>query len=282
VTANLVADIPLGPPSTSGATTGGHPRGGQGTMMARSRALSTTTTLTIAAGLTLAATGLLGVLEQPVPVRQAVAWLASQHPDAPPGRAAETESVPAPGPALRTEQGRAPGLVPSPRPGPESETSALRAAAAPMELHVGRIDAVAPVLQVGLLPDGGMEVPADITTVGWFAVEGHTISPGDPGTAVLAGHRDSRADGPGALHALADVREGDLLRIVHVDGTVSRWQVVEIMTTPRDELPSAELFTASGTPRLAVVTCGGRFDLLRRSYTHNTIVIAHAVDRSPA
>ena len=247
--------------------------------MARARVLSTTATLTVATGLTLAAAGLLDMLEQPDPVRQSTVWLASDRPDAPPDRAAGTESVPAPGPALRTDQGRAPGPVPSPLP---SAPAPPVAAPPPAELRVAAIAAIAPVVQVGLLPDGGMEVPDDVTTVGWFAVEGHTISPGEPGTAVLAGHRDSRADGPGVLFPLAEVDVGDLLDIVHADGTVSAWQVVETMLTPRDELPVAALFTASGTPRLAVVTCGGRFDLLRRRYTHNTIVIAHRIEPGPA
>lgn len=242
-------------------------------MMARTRALSKTATLMVATGLTLAAAGLLDVLEQPDTARQSTAWQVSGDPDAPPERAVGTESVPAPGPALRTDEGRAPGPVPSPLP--------PTAAPAPVELRVATIAATAPVVQVGLLPDGGMEVPDDVTTVGWFAVDGHTISPGAPGTAVLAGHRDSRADGPGVLFPLSEVDVGDLLEIVHADGTLSAWQVVETMLTPRDELPVAALFTASGTPRLAVVTCGGRFDLLRRHYTHNTIVIAHRVGSGP-
>jgi hypothetical protein len=150
--------------------------------------------------------------------------------------------------------------------------------APPQLLRIGALDVTAPLVQVGLLPDGGMEVPDDVDVVGWYAVEGRTISPGDPGTAVLAGHRDSRRTGPGALHALGEVGPGDVIGVLHDDGTFSEWRVTEVMTTPRDALPTAELFTASGVPRLAVVTCGGRFNLLTRSYSHNTIVIAHRLE----
>jgi hypothetical protein len=65
--------------------------------------------------------------------------------------------------------------------------------------------------------------------------------------------------------------------VFHADGTVSDWRITEILTTPRDELPVAELFTGSGAPRLAVVTCGGWFNPLTRNYSHNTIVIAHRI-----
>lgn len=247
--------------------------------MARSHALSMATVLPVTAVLALAALGQLGLHELAVRDGQVTASVAAERPGAPLERASGTESVLAPGPTLRTEQGRTAGPVPSPSPSVDPPPPPR--STPPVLLHVGGIEVVAPIVEVGLLPDGGMKVPSDITTVGWFAVAGHTIRPGDHGTAVLAGHRDSRADGPGALHALADVPLGELLHITHDDGSVSVWEVVELMTTPRDALPVVELFTVGGTPRLAVVTCGGRFDVLRRSYTHNTIVIAHRVTPEP-
>lgn len=243
-------------------------------MMARANTLSMATSLAVTVGLTLAALGPFGPQELPVPDRQVTGSVGSERPDARLQRALGTESVPAPGSTLRTDPGRTASPVPSPRPPVELYP---QVSAPPALVHVGGIDVVAPVVQVGLRSDGGMVIPTDVMTVGWFAVEGHRIIPGEPGTAVLAGHRDSRSDGPGVLHALADVTVGEVIRITHVDGSVSAWQVVELMMTPRDALPVAELFTASGTPRLAMVTCGGTFDLLRRHYTHNTIVIAHHV-----
>jgi len=221
-----------------------------------------TTTLTLALAIMLTSSGFAGILELSLLDRP----LHSR-------TAAESRPVPATA---------APSLVPEPQPrahppAPSPPSPVVLAASEPQFLRIHVLDVVAPLVKVGLLADGGMEIPDDVNLVGWFAVEGRKISPGDPGTAVLAGHRDSFRAGPGALHALAEVAEGDIIGVFHADGTVSDWQISEILTTPRDELPVAELFTGSGAPRLAVVTCGGWFNPLTRSYSHNTIVIAHQI-----
>jgi sortase (surface protein transpeptidase) len=122
-----------------------------------------------------------------------------------------------------------------------------------------------------------MEVPDDVRVVGWYEAEMGPVRPGDPGTAVLAGHRDSRVQGEGALHDLDELHPGDPIEVVHIDGRVSSWQVDELLSTPRDRLPTELLFARDGAPRLALVTCGGRFDRRTRSYSHNTIVVASLV-----
>jgi sortase (surface protein transpeptidase) len=122
-----------------------------------------------------------------------------------------------------------------------------------------------------------MEIPDDVDTVGWYATSERRVSPGDPGVAVLAGHRDSRVQGAGALHDIGELTPGDLVRIVHVDGRVSTWRVDELLETRREELPGEILFRRDGPPRIALVSCGGEFDPTTRSYTHNTIVLASEV-----
>lgn len=132
-------------------------------------------------------------------------------------------------------------------------------------------------MPVGVLADGAMEIPDDVGTVGWYATSARRVSPGDPGVAVLAGHRDSRVQGPGALHDVSELVSGDVVRIVHVDGRVSTWRVDEVLETLREELPGELLFSREGPPRIALVSCGGEFDRATGSYTHNTIVIASEV-----
>jgi sortase (surface protein transpeptidase) len=125
-----------------------------------------------------------------------------------------------------------------------------------------------------------MEIPDAVDTVGWYTTDQRRVSPGDPGTAVLAGHRDSSVQGAGALHDLGRMVVDDVIRIEHADGSTSTWQVDEVRTTPRDELPTDVLFARDGGPRLALVTCGGTFDPAARSYSHNTIVLATVVPAS--
>jgi hypothetical protein len=215
--------------------------------------------LLVATGLTLGPAAQLGLLERP----------------------AVAEPVPSPDPAARTSPGRAPGpgsVGPPMEPRSAPALTPAAATAAPMMVSIAELAVVAPVDQVGVLPDGSMEIPDDIRVVGWYATEHRRVSPGDPGTAVLAGHRDSRTQGLGALHGLERLEPGSPITVVHADGLASRWEVEGTLTTPRDALPADVLFAREGTPRLALVTCGGTFDARRRSYSHNIIVLARLVD----
>ena len=232
------------------------------------RALPVTATLVVATGLTLGAAGMLGMLEHPdrdVPVLQ---WLSPERPETDPDRAAQAAAVVPPGPTSGTSPG------PTSGPAPAAHTTTVASTPAPVLLRIERLDVSAHVVRVGVLEDGGMEIPDDVALVGWYAAEQRPVSPGDPGTAVIAGHRDSRVQGEGALHDIAALARGDRIDIVHLDGSVSRWHVDGMLTTPRDVLPSELLFRRTGAPRVALVTCGGTFDRTTGSYTHNTIVLA--------
>lgn len=241
--------------------------------MLRSRALPVTAALVVATGLTLGATGALGMLERPVRDVPVLQWLSPDRPETDPGRVAGAGDVVTPGPTPRTDRGPASG------PAPVGPQKATRSAPAPMLLHIPQLDVSAPIVRVGVLPDGGLEIPDDVTVVGWYAADQQRVSPGDPGTAVIAGHRDSRVQGEGALHDIGALRRGDTLDVVHLGGAVSCWVVEGVLTTPRDALPSELLFRRDGEPRLALVTCGGTFDTATRSYSRNTIVLAAPADR---
>lgn len=192
--------------------------------------------------------------------------------------------------AAGCESGCATPMVPPPaeggpdvllsRPEPTESTVPVvpERAAAPTLITIAALGVSAPVDAVGLLDSGGLAVPDDAARVGWFAPEGFELAPGDQGTAVLAGHRDSRRTGPGALHALPELTPGMRIVVAHADDRVSHWQVERSVLTPRDALPVDELFTRSGPSRLALVTCGGTFDAASRRYSHNIIVYFSPVE----
>lgn len=155
-----------------------------------------------------------------------------------------------------------------------AERAPVVTTSSPVAVHVGALDVSAPLVPVGVLEGGVMEIPDDVATVGWYATAARRVSPGDPGTAVLAGHRDSRTQGAGALHDLGALTPGDVIEVIHLDGTVSAWQVDDVLLTPREALPVELLYATDGPPRLALVSCGGEFDRAAGSYTDNVIVVA--------
>jgi hypothetical protein len=99
-------------------------------------------------------------------------------------------------------------------------------------------------------------------------------APGQSGVALIAGHIDSAAAGPGALYDLKDVRPGAAVEVIGVNGHVTSWVVTGAPeTVGKDELPPA-LWVTTGSPKLALVTCGGPFDPASGHYLDNVIVWA--------
>jgi len=111
-----------------------------------------------------------------------------------------------------------------------------------------------------------MEIP-EVDEVGWYRFGPH---PGDPGTAVLAAH--IAYDGvDGVFRHLADLAPGDEILVRPAgDAAVRRFVVDEVVRYPKDDLP-ADVWTRTGPPRLALITCGGDFDPATRHYTDNTV-----------
>jgi hypothetical protein len=147
--------------------------------------------------------------------------------------------------------------------------------AAPVAIRLGQGDEPAPIVRVGVDADGAMEIPKDVATVGWYEpTEGAGIVPGEPGTAVLAGHVASLRQGRGAFSRLESLAPEDEVEIHGEDGSVQRWRVVEVRRYEKSEIPLGELFVWDGPARLALVTCGGPFDWIGGRYRDNVVVLA--------
>ena len=168
------------------------------------------------------------------------------------------------------------GSTPETAPAPEAAPPRL----APLRIRVPSIDVDAPVVPVGILPGDVMEIPDDVDDLGWYDPDGLGVAPGLAGTAVLAGHVDSRTQGRGALYDLRDLAVGDPVEVALEDGTVQTWRVTDVVQYPKATLPYDEVFTWSGSPRLALITCGGEFDRTERSYLDNIVAYAEPVPAS--
>jgi sortase (surface protein transpeptidase) len=147
--------------------------------------------------------------------------------------------------------------------------------ASPVGLQIPSLDVTAPVVDVALEDDGGMEIPEDVSTVGWYELG---VAPGEQGTAVIAGHVDSGEQGPGAFWDIRQLDVDDIVTVDHEDGTASAWRVVARTSYPKDELPISDIFTRFGPSRLVLITCDGEFDRGARSYSDNVVVYTVPVD----
>ena len=133
--------------------------------------------------------------------------------------------------------------------------------------------------------NGSMTIPADIHTVRWYdgtedtgstTISAPTPWPGQPGVSLLAGHIDWAGQGPGpVLHRPARGRRPDRgHRLQPGDDLLACQPAAHHIS--KAALP-ADLFSNRGSPKLALVTCGGPYDPATRHYLDNVIVWATLV-----
>ncbi len=187
---------------------------------------------------------------------------------------------PAPSPAAPetpapSETPQAPA-TPAPQPVPVRDASPTppAVAPAPVRLTLPRVGIDAAVDPVGVEPDGSMTIPREVDRVGWYRFG---PAPGQPGSAVLAGHVDSATEGLGAMAPVRSAQVGDEVTVTDASGATTRWRVVARQEFVKQELPRDELFTRDGPPRLVLITCGGPFQADIGSYRDNVVVVAEPV-----
>ena len=145
-----------------------------------------------------------------------------------------------------------------------------RATPVPVRVEIPRIAVASTLERLGRAPDRTVQVPSDWDVAGWYAAGPR---PGDPGSAVILGHVDSKR-GPAVFFRLRQLRRGDAITITRADGSSVRFVVERINQYPKDRFPTDAVYYPTLTPALRLVTCGGQFDASAGHYRSNVIVFA--------
>jgi hypothetical protein len=159
-----------------------------------------------------------------------------------------------------------PVVVPPPAP-------LLLAASVPVRVTIPAIGVDSPLLALGLQDDGTLAVPPDGAQAGWFT---GAPTPGELGPAVIAGHVDW-GGAPGVFFRLRELSTGDRITVTREDGSTAVFAVQRVERFPKDAFPTDTVYGDIDHAGLRVITCGGSFDHLARSYVDNTVVFADLV-----
>ncbi len=146
---------------------------------------------------------------------------------------------------------------------------------APRRLTVSARGVDMPVQPVGVLDGGGMRLPDNPSTAGWYRFGPAPAS--DKGSIVISAHVDSLRWGLGPMARLRDLPTGTRVRVVDTAGTRHVYEVVETERFRKRELPVRRLFDREGPTRLTLITCGGTFDTVSRTYSDNVVIHAEPV-----
>jgi hypothetical protein len=145
--------------------------------------------------------------------------------------------------------------------------------ALPVRLQIPAIDVSTPLVKLGRLPDGSLEVPKAWGAAGWYD---QGPRPGQPGPAVILGHVDSKS-GPAVFYQLQTLRPGDTVRVGLADGRTLVFRVQRLQRYPKDQFPTQAVYFPTLGRELRLITCGGDFDYARDSYVDNIVVYATLV-----
>ncbi|MDT9686167.1 class F sortase [Streptomyces sp. TRM76323] len=199
------------------------------------------------------------------------------------------------GPPAGGEAGQRPGQEAGQRSGPGQEGGhqvrpevpkpSVKPPPAPLgpspakRIAVPAITIEASVVRIGLDEAGGLRSPPvdQPRLVGWY--EGG-VTPGEKGTAILVGHRDTRT-GPAIFLNLDSLKPGNTVRVTRQDGVTAVFTVDRVRTYDKAKFPDREVYGPAERPELRLLTCGGTFDP-RQGYAANIVVFAHLTDVIPA
>lgn len=133
-----------------------------------------------------------------------------------------------------------------------------------------RVDA--PLMGLGLTPTGSLDVPPaeKENLAGWYEAG---TTPGERGTAIVAGHVDN-ADGPAVFYDLGALKRGATVEVDRRDGGIAVFTVYAVEVYDARDFPDAKVYGAARRPELRVITCGGGYSR-STGYQGNVVVFAH-------
>ncbi|MFJ5773233.1 class F sortase [Streptomyces sp. NPDC093094] len=143
--------------------------------------------------------------------------------------------------------------------------------AEPDRIRIPAIHVDAPLTGLGLTASGSLDVPpADRPDLaGWYEAG---TTPGETGTAVVAGHVDN-ADGPAVFFALGALKKGSTIEVDRRDGGTARFTVYAVEVYQARDFPDGKVYGAAPRPELRVITCGGAWSRAT-GYQGNVVVFA--------
>jgi hypothetical protein len=140
----------------------------------------------------------------------------------------------------------------------------------PVTLIIPSIGVRTNLIDLGVTVTGALQVPSSTAVAGWYT---RSPRPGAIGPAVIAGHIDSRT-GPGVFFYLPQLRPGDRVYVRRADGTLALFRVTAVRSYAKDHFPTLAVYGTTPDAELRLITCGGMFDPVLKSYLSNIVVYA--------
>lgn len=147
----------------------------------------------------------------------------------------------------------------------------------PSRIVIPSIDVDAYVEQLGLLPDGKLDVPKKRENAGWYNLGPR---PGEAGNSVIDGHLNTD-DGPGVFWDLHKIEVGDIVSVIDEKSVVRMFKVLEKVVYPVNDAPMLDIFGDADGAHLNLITCAGKWNTALDHYEDRLVIYADLVEGQP-
>ncbi len=141
----------------------------------------------------------------------------------------------------------------------------------PIYLKIPKINVDSAVENVGLAPDGAMDITKNIDNVSWFELGPR---PGENGNAVIAGHYGRKNGKASVFDELYKLRKGDKIYIEDDKGVIITFVVRETRRYDPKANTSDIFGSNDGKAHLNLITCEGVWDKKSKQYSQRLVVFA--------
>lgn len=163
--------------------------------------------------------------------------------------------------ASDVETAQAPTTTPAP-----TATAPKGGGSVPVSLAIPSIGFDRKVTGMGLTKSGEISPPPGVTQ--WYNA---TVSPGQVGISVIAGH--VTFNGPDVFAKLPEVKVGQRLTVRFADTSSQKFQVTRVKSVDKEELRHDQsVWGSSKTPVLALITCDSASELVGVHHVNNFVV----------
>lgn len=144
----------------------------------------------------------------------------------------------------------------------------------PSRLIIPSIGVDARVEPVGNDQHGAMKTPSSFGDVAWYALGSR---PGEPGSAVIAGHVNNALTKAGVFEHLDLLHTGDTLELRDTLGASHTYAVRDIENYAPGGAPLDAIFSKQGPSQVVLITCAGDWDPKARSYDERLVIFASLI-----
>lgn len=142
---------------------------------------------------------------------------------------------------------------------------------APIHLIISKINIDVLVGRVGLTAQGAMDAPKNPEEVAWFELG---VNPGEIGSAVIAGHYGWKDGRKAVFDNLNKLVKGDKIQIKNENGENISF-VVRESRKYNEQADSSLIFSSNDEKsHLNLITCGGVWNKVTKSYSQRLVVFA--------